>query len=61
MKKRGIITDTIRKFDHRFSFGIDITEDNPNNYNITDGIFVIKNTIGLPNNINLFDFTKKNK
>ena len=58
-KKRGKNTNTIREFDHKFLFGLKVTEKEPNNYNIFDGIFVIKNTVGLPNNINLFDFTKK--
>ena len=40
-------------YDHIFSFGLN--EDNSLN-NIYDGIFIIKNDIGLPENINLFDW-----
>ena len=52
------LTFSERKHDRKFKFGLDITEQNPTNFNVFDGIFVIKNTVGLPNNINLFDFKK---
>ena len=59
--KKNKLTFSERKHDRKFMFGLNITEQNPTNFNVFDGIFVIKNTVGLPNNINLFDFKKENK
>ena len=56
-KGRSGVSNNNRKYDHKFQFGIDVSVENPDNYNIFDGIIIIQNTLGLPNNVNLFNFT----
>ena len=62
-KKKGRTGDSKhnREYNHRFQFGINITSEKPDNYDILDGIIIIQNTLGLPNNVNLFDFTKPDR
>ena len=50
-----------REHNRKFSFGMDVTSEKPDNYNIFDGIIIIQNTLGLPNNVNLFNFTEPSK
>ena len=56
LKTREVIKpDNIPKYEHYFEFGIIKSE--LNNF---DGIFIIKNNIGLPTLANLFDWKQKN-
>jgi hypothetical protein len=50
-----------REYNRKFGFGSDVTSEKPDNYNIFDGIIIIQNTLGLPNNVNLFNFTKPDR
>ena len=50
-----------RKHNRMFGFGINVTREKPNDYDIFDGIIIIQNTLGLPNNVNLFNFTEPSK
>ena len=52
LKKKKTIKEPILKYEHKFAFGHIL-----NTYTAFDGIFIIQNNIGLPNNINILDLT----
>jgi len=56
--KRGKIKYGPPKYDHIYIFGLKNERERNNAY---DGIFIVKNNIGLPNNINLFDWNNEEK
>ena len=62
MKKgKSGVSEHKREYNRMFKFGLRTTDKKPDNYDIFDGIIIIQNTLGMPNNVNLFDLTKQDK